>query len=168
MEPRSSLGWVLAAGLLLANCGGGEEPPPPGTPAEQATGEEPAADTAGEQAGGPQLMREVFTYRGAGRDPFLSLIRTGDVRPVLTDLRVTSITYDERYPTNSVAVLRDTSQACELSPTERCRYTVQAGDVLGRLTIAQVRRYEVVVVYEEFGEERRQVLRLRRGQEGTR
>ncbi|MFQ6046511.1 MAG: hypothetical protein ACE5PT_09205 [Gemmatimonadales bacterium] len=168
MERRNSWVWLVAAGVLVAACGGGEEPPPPGTPAQQPSEGEGAPDTGVEQAAGPQLMREVFTYRGAGRDPFLSLVKTGDVRPVLTDLRVTSITYDERYPTNSVAVLRDTSQACVQSPTERCRYTVQAGDMLGRLTIAQIRRHEVVVVYEEFGEERRQILRLRRGQEGIR
>ena len=29
------------------------------------------------------LVREVFAYEGGGRDPFMSLLRSGDVRPLL-------------------------------------------------------------------------------------
>lgn len=174
MAHRNPVTWLAALLLLSVACGG--EEPPPGIPAEQPEGAAQRAGTAGLAVDSPQveqsveteLVREVFSYRGAGRDPFLSLIRTGDVRPLLGDLRVTNIVYNERYPSNSVAVLRDTSAACVQSPTGGCRYTVQVGDVLGRLTVAEIRRQEVVVVYEEFGEERQRVLRLRRSQEETR
>lgn len=103
-------------------------------------------------------MRETFSYRGGGRDPFESLLRSGAVRPLLEDLRVTTITYNHQYPSNSVAVLRDMA--------ENKTYTVRVGDQLGRLRVARIREEEVVVVFDEFGVERQEVLRLRRrGQE---
>lgn len=157
---RSHWHWIAAAALLAA-CGG-EEAPPPGTPAAQpSAGGQPAAggaapaqpqqDTA--QAGEEtQLLRETFAYRGAGRDPFVSLLRSGDVRPLVDDLRVTTINYNIQYPGNSVAVLRDQSQGK--------RYTVRVGDRVGRLRIVQIRQKEVVVTYDEFGVERQEVLRL--------
>ena len=88
--------WAVACVGLFCACGG-EEPvtqaPPgetPGAAAQQAT------DTVAPTAAQTELMREVFSYRGAGRDPFLSLLQSGDVRPLLEDLRVTSIAYDPR------------------------------------------------------------------------
>ncbi len=99
----------------------------------------------------------MFVFRGSGRDPFKSLLADESLRPLLADLRVTTITYNLRYPTNSVAVLRDT--------TVNRRYTVRVGDEVGRLRIADIREREVVILYEEFGEQRQQVLRLRRTQE---
>ena len=42
----------------------------------------------------PVLVREVFSYEGGGRDPFLSLLRSGDIRPLLSDLRLVGIYYD--------------------------------------------------------------------------
>ncbi|HLQ23807.1 MAG TPA: hypothetical protein VK132_11405, partial [Gemmatimonadales bacterium] len=44
----------------------------------------------------PVLVREVFSYEGGGRDPFLSLLRSGDIRPLLSDLRLVGIYYDGR------------------------------------------------------------------------
>ena len=40
------------------------------------------------------LIREVFAYEGGGRDPFMSLLRSGDVRPLISDLKLTTIVYD--------------------------------------------------------------------------
>lgn len=160
---RNHWHWIAAAAVLAA-CGG-EEAPPAGMPAAQpaAAGEGPAATAggtapAGQQAStaeadeGTQLLRETFAYRGAGRDPFVSLLKSGDVRPLVDDLRVTTINYNIQYPGNSVAVLRDQSQAK--------RYTVRVGDRVGRLRIVQIREKEVVVTYDEFGVERQAVLRL--------
>jgi hypothetical protein len=121
---------------------------PSDVPESQA--EEPQQET--------QLVREVFSYRGSGRDPFISLLRSGDVRPLLQDLRVTTITYNARFPSNSVAVLRDT--------TVNQRYTVRIGDELGRIRVVEIRPREVVIVVEEFGAERQVVLTQRRRQEG--
>lgn len=163
---------VLAAALAC----GGTDLPPAGTPAasqpaatpdqsgaaqaagtvNQPQGPAPAGSDSAQQ-GETQLQREVFAYRGAVRDPFLSLIHTGGVRPLLDDLRVTTINYDPRYPSRSVAVLRDVVAGK--------RYSVHVGDILGRLRILQIRESEVSVTFEEFGVERQDVLRLRRRQE---
>src|SRR5207302_1705570 len=73
----------------------------------------------------PGLVREVFSYEGGGRDPFLSLLRSGDIRPLLSDLRLVGIYYDGRYPARSVAVLRDV--------TNSKVYRVKPGNIIGRL-----------------------------------
>ncbi len=100
------------------------------------------------------LQREAFSYEGSGRDPFVSLLQSGDVRPLLQDLRVTSVTYDTRNPRNSVAVLRDT--------VENKAYPVHVGDELGRMRILAIRPGEVEVVVQEFGADRRIIIRQRR------
>ncbi len=162
MRLRSAVTWMaMCAGLGLGTvaCGGEEaavpgapasEPPPPQTEMAQAEAEAPSET---------ELLREVFSYTGSGRDPFESLLRTGSVRPMIEDLRVTAINFDPRYPGGSVAVLRDT--------TVGKRYTVRVGDELGRLRITAIRPDEVLVMIEEFGVERQSSLRLRRRQEGT-
>jgi hypothetical protein len=106
-----------------------------------------------------QLVREVFSYTGSGRDPFASLLRSADVRPLIEDLRVTAINYDSRYPGGSVAVLRDT--------TLNQRYTVRVGDELGRMRVVDINADEVLVLIEEFGVARQMSIRLRRRQEET-
>lgn len=160
MRVPSALTWVtVCAGLGLTACGGDEaptagtpvsEPPPPAI-------ESPAPQQVAQQS--EQLVREVFSYRGSGRDPFVSLLRTGDVRPLIDDLRVTAINYDPRYPGGSIAVLRDT--------TVNKRYTVRVGDELGRLRVVEINPDEVMIMIEEFGVERQTALRLRRKREGT-
>lgn len=180
MRAGSAVTWLLAVtvGLAATACGGGNDRPAPGTPppetaspqpatpaGEAGAGEgvaqpRPAGPAAGAQAqpaGEAALVREAYSYRGSGRDPFISLLRSGDVRPLVEDLRVTSITYNPRYPGSSVAVLRELGGK---------RYTVRVGDELGRLRISEIRPYEVVAIVEEFGVERQTVLRLRRLQEG--
>jgi hypothetical protein len=146
--------WTAACAGLLFACGG-EEPvaqaPPPGAAPGAAAQE--ATDSIVPTGTQTELMREVFAYRGAGRDPFQSLLQSGDVRPLIEDLRVTSIAYDPRYPTNSVAVLRDT--------IANEAYSVRVGDALGRLTIAEIHPGEVVVTITEFGSERQEILRQR-------
>jgi len=123
----------------------------------ETTGAAPVAAATETQS--QDLTRELFTYRGAGRDPFISLLRSGDVRPLAEDLRVTTINYDARYPGGSVAVLRDT--------TQQKRYTVRVGDELGRLRVTAIHTDEVLVTIEEFGVERQMSLRLRGRQEET-
>jgi len=140
------LGDALA--LLLLACGGGGEAPAPGAPAPaqpgapeaQAATDAAAQDTAAAQTG---LVREVFAYRGAGRDPFQSLLTSGDIRPLLEDLRLTGVWYDGRYPARSVAVLRDV--------TVNKRYEVRVDDELGRMRVVEIRPREIVFAIEEFG-----------------
>jgi len=103
------------------------------------------------------LVREVFSFQGGGRDPFVSLLKTGDVRPMITDLKLVTVVYDDRYSARSVAVLRDI--------TTGKRYRAKAGDVIGRLRVTQIRPREVVFTIQEFGFERQQTLSLRRQEE---
>jgi hypothetical protein len=98
------------------------------------------------------LVREVFAYEGGGRDPFMSLLKSGDVRPLLSDLKLTTIVYDGRFAVRSVAVLRDI--------TNRRLYRVKTGDIIGRLKVTQIRPREVVFTVQEFGFERQETLSL--------
>jgi len=104
------------------------------------------------------LVREVYSYEGGGRDPFLSLLKSGDIRPLLSDLRLVGIYYDSRYPARSVAVLRDI--------TNSKLYRVKPGDIIGRLKATTIRPREIVFTVQEFGLERQQSLQLAK-QEGT-
>jgi hypothetical protein len=100
----------------------------------------------------PVLVREVFSYEGGGRDPFLSLLRSGDIRPLLSDLRLVGIYYDGRYPARSVAVLRDV--------TNKKVYRVKPGNIIGRLKATTIRPREIVFTVQEFGFERQESLSL--------
>ena len=103
------------------------------------------------------LLREVFAYEGGGRDPFMSLLKSGDVRPLISDLKLTTIVYDGRFAARSVAVLRDI--------TNRRIYRVKAGDIVGRLKVTQIRPREVVFTVQEFGFERQETLSLAKQEE---
>ena len=103
------------------------------------------------------LVREVFAYEGGGRDPFMSLLRSGDVRPLISDLKLTTIVYDGRFAARSVAVLRDI--------TNRRIYRVKTGDIIGRLKVTQIRPREIVFTVQEFGFERQETLSLTKQEE---
>ena len=120
-----------------------------------------ARDTAARSDTAPlTLVREVFSYQGAGgRDPFMSLLKSGDVRPLITDLKLVTVIYDDRYAARSVVVLRDVTTAR--------RYRARVGSVIGRLRVTQIRPREVVFTIQEFGFERQQTLSLARPQEET-
>ena len=166
----------LSVAALLSACGGDNAPPPPprnaaaqtgkaGPAASGASGAKVAAkkpvkvDTALAAEDSTELQREVFSYRGAGRDPFFSLLKSADTHPLVSDVRVAGITYDPAYPARSVAVLRDTAQ--------KKRYAVRQGDELGRMKVTEIRPDQVVVTLEEFGVERQVVLPMKRRQEET-
>jgi len=100
------------------------------------------------------LLREVFSYEGTGRDPFVSLLRSGEIRPLINDLVLVSIMYDARYPARSVAVLRDLVISR--------MYRVHQGDVLGRLRVSAIRPREIVFTVQEYGFDRQQTLSLAR------
>jgi len=108
-------------------------------------------------AASTELVREVFSYEGAGRDPFISLLKSGDVRPLIADLKLVAIVYDARYPARSVAVLRDI--------TNGKRYRAKVGEVFGRLRVTQIRPREVVFTVQEYGYERQQTLSLAKQEE---
>ena len=112
----------------------------------------PAPAAKPDSAAAPVLVREVFSYEGGGRDPFLSLLKSGDIRPLLSDLRLVGVYYDGRYPARSVAVLRDV--------TNSKVYRVKPGNIIGRLKATTIRPREIVFTVQEFGFERQESLQL--------
>jgi len=106
----------------------------------------PRADTT------PRVLinREIFQYDGDGRrDPFVSLLTTSDLRPLLSDLRLVAVAFDPRGQ-NSVAVLRD--------PTSKSQYRVKVGQTIGRMRVAAIQEKAVIFTIEEFGYSRQELL----------
>ncbi len=98
------------------------------------------------------MAREVFAYEGGGRrDPFLSLLTSAELRPMLIDLKLVAIAYDPSGR-NSVAVLRDL--------TSKQQYKVRVGQALGRMRVAAIREKAVVFTIEEFGYSRQEMLSM--------
>jgi hypothetical protein len=123
------------------------QPPPPDA-RKPAAAPVPAvpADTA------PKVLinREVFQYDGDGRrDPFVSLLTTSDLRPLLADLKLVAVAYDPRGQ-NSVAVLRDA--------TSKTQYRVKVGQTIGRMRVAAIQEKAVIFTIEEFGYSRQELL----------
>lgn len=100
------------------------------------------------------IMREVYSYSAGGRrDPFLSLMSTGEIRPLITEVEVIGIVYDESGP-QSEAILRNTAD-------KKTQYRVKVGQTLGRMRIAQITRRDVVFNIEEFGLSRQVTLSVK-------
>ncbi len=123
-------------------------PPPAPDPRKPAV---PAAPVPAVDSGPKVLInREVFSYDGAGRrDPFVSLLTTSDLKPLLTDLKLVGVAYDPRGQ-NSVAVLRDV--------TSRDQYKVRVGQTIGRMRVAAIQPKAVIFTIEEFGYSRQELL----------
>ena len=98
------------------------------------------------------LRREVFSYEQSGRrDPFVSLMTVGELRPMISDLSISGILIDPSGR-NSVAVLRDV--------TSREQYRVKVGQQLGRMRVARITQKAVTFTIEEFGFSRQQELAM--------
>jgi len=131
-----------------ANSKAAATPPSPLKPMNSATAPtaKPAADTAPKAL----INREVFAYEGSGRrDPFVSLLTTSDLKPLLADLKLTGVAYDPRGQ-NSVAVLRDV--------TSKEQYKVRVGQTIGRMRVAAIQPKAVIFTIEEFGYSRQELL----------
>jgi hypothetical protein len=118
------------------------------TAAGAATRSAAPMDTAGKVV----LRREVYAYEQSGRrDPFVSLMTVGELRPMVSDLVITGILID---PTgrNSVAILRDAST--------KDQYRVRVGQQLGRMRVARIAQRSVTFTIEEFGFSRQQELAI--------
>ena len=105
-----------------------------------------------DSAGRLIFSRETYAYNRAGRrDPFASLIATGDIRPLVEDLALTGVIID---PTgrNSIALLKDVSTS-QL-------YRARVGSVFGRVRVGAIRPREVVLLIDEFGFSRQETLML--------
>ena len=98
------------------------------------------------------INRETFNYGATGRrDPFVSLMNTEELRPLLGDLKLVAVALD---PTgrNSVAVLRDV--------TTKEQYRVKVGQEIGRMRVASIQAKSVVFGIEEFGYSRQESLAM--------
>ncbi len=97
------------------------------------------------------LMRESYTYNADGRrDPFVSLIASGELRPMISDLRLVVVIYDPAG--RSVAILRDVST--------KEQYRVKTGQTLGRMRVSRIDLKSVTFTLEEFGYSRQETLAL--------
>ena len=109
----------------------------------------PAAAAPTASAGTEVLInRESYSYPGAGRrDPFVSLMNTEEIRPLIGDLKLVAIAFDATGR-NSVAVLRDIGT--------KEQYRVKVGQQIGRMRVAAIHEKEVVFGIEEFGYSRQE------------
>jgi hypothetical protein len=103
--------------------------------------------------------REVFVYDRSGRrDPFTSLMSSSELRPLLSDLRLVAVAFDETGR-NSVAVLRDVNT--------KDQYRVRVGQSLGRMRAARIDPKSITFTIEEFGFSRQETLGLGDSNKGS-
>jgi hypothetical protein len=116
-----------------------------------APGNRAAPRPAEEGAGVLTLDRESYAYSSDGRrDPFASLVATGDLRPNIAEVRLVGVVFDRNG--GSIAMLRD------LKTDES--YRVRVGDPLGRMRVSQIQQKKIVFTIEEFGFSRQETLAL--------
>jgi hypothetical protein len=97
------------------------------------------------------IQREAFSYAPEGRrDPFMSLMNSSELRPMISDLRLSVVVYDTDG--DSRAVLRD------INTNEQ--YKVRVGQQLGRMRVARIAPKAVTFTILEFGESRQETLAL--------
>lgn len=98
------------------------------------------------------IEREVFDYARTGRrDPYQSLMRSDELRPLLSDLKLTAVAFDSTGA-HSVAILRDMNS--------KQQYMLKVGQQLGRLRVASIRHKSVVFTIDEFGFNRQETLQM--------
>lgn len=158
--------------LLLVACGGGTEPA-----AEPLLDEEGnpvvAAAPAAPAAAAPRplppevlaevdtvILREVFSYGGASRDPFVSLLGSEAAGPAVTDLELAAIYYVAGNTGLTTAVLRE--------KVSGRRHTVRTGQRIGRLHVASITAQDIWFTIDDFGVQRRESLTLRKQEDDIR
>ena len=119
----------------------------PTTPAPAPAAAPVAAPAA---SSGPEVLinREAYSYPGSGRrDPFVSLMNTEEIRPLIGDLKLVAVAFDATGR-NSVAVLRDIGT--------KEQYRVKVGQQIGRMRVSAIHEKDVVFGIEEFGYSRQE------------
>ncbi len=97
------------------------------------------------------LVRETFNYVPDGRrDPFMSLMKTGELRPAVSDLKLVTVIYDPAG--RSVAILRDL--------TTKEQYRIKVGQTLGRMRVASIQPKSVTFTVIAIGTTFQEVLAL--------
>jgi len=142
----SSSGSVKPTSSSSATVAGKPAPAPPKAPASPA----PAASKA-ERKSDISLVRESFNYSADGRrDPFMSLMKTGELRPAVSDLKLVTVIYDPAG--RSVAILRDL--------TTKEQYRIKVGQTLGRMRVASIQPKSVTFTVIAIGTTFQEVLAL--------
>ena len=163
---------LLAGLLLLAACGGGAATDDAATPPIDDAAATPAADSAAPAAhvavafdtaaaaGERPLLREVYRWDPAPRDPFRPLFTAeAGGGPELGDLSLSSVIYQPSDPSRSIAIFQDRGSSR--------RYTVSPGQRIGRLTVVQISPGIAVLRLNDFGTIRDQTFHVRRSEDGT-
>lgn len=156
--------WALLV-LLAAACGG----------ADEAAAPDPLLDEAGNPvppAGAPAprqrvladvdtvILREVFTYGGGPRDPFVPLLNAATTGPAIGDLELAAIYFIPGNPSLTAAVLRE--------KVSGRRHTVRTGQRVGSLYVASISEQDIWFTVDDFGVQRRESLTLRKQEDDFR
>ena len=154
---RSLTALVLAAAALVAGPAAlrAQTTAPARTIAMAVDSTKPAATPAPTRPvaarGQVAIQRETFNYAQEGRrDPFVSLMGSSELRPMISDLRLSVVVFDADG--DSRAVLRD------INTNEQ--YKVRIGQQLGRMRVARIAPKSVTFTILEFGESRQETLAL--------
>ena len=125
--------------------------PGPQTPTPRNGKAGPAAAAPVASKSDISLVRETFNYTADGRrDPFFSLMRTGELRPAVSDLKLVTVIYDPAG--RSVAILRDL--------TTKEQYRIKVGQTLGRMRVASIQPKSVTFTVIAIGTTFQEVLAL--------
>jgi hypothetical protein len=113
------------------------------------------AAPGGGTKGALTFYRETFSYEAEGRrDPFVSLMGSSELRPLISDLTLVGVIYDEAG-SNSVAILADASAGGQT-------IRKKLGDALGRMKITKISENSIALHIDEFGFARQETLLIDR------
>lgn len=161
VEPKAAMQAATQGamqGATQAKAGTAAGKAPATAPVTAAAGAPASANTGSVSQAGRRpivtVMREAFTYTADGRrDPFVSLMLSGELRPIITDLVLTGVIFDESPGgRRSIALLTDNSTGE--------KYGVRIGQTLGRMRVARITRESVTFDIDEFGLSRSETLAI--------
>lgn len=144
--PKPAASTVTSSGSVKTSAAPDKTDPGAGRPSKGVATPAPSASKSE-----LSLVRETFTYTPDGRrDPFMSLMKTGELRPAVSDLKLNTVIYDPAG--RSVAILRDI--------TTKEQYRVKVGQTLGRMRVASIQPKSVTFTVIAIGTTFQEVLAL--------
>ena len=104
------------------------------------------------------IYREAFAYNSGGlRDPFVSLMASGELRPIFSDLVLTGVIFDPEGR-RSVALLVDASTGES--------FRVRTGQTLARMKVTKIGMQDISFSIDEFGLSRSETLIIDKTRKG--